>query len=151
MISNQDKKVKSSNIHFQRDEGILQSKNCSNHTFSPDLTLALCELIWLLQFIHSNVVYYLDKDVTRDLHSCMAECNVWFGVCPVCCSLSLVTGDTLCRPGRALIAPCSYVKPLAAMCGSSIISCSSRGIMNRVSIIWGVAHIKSRTLWITES
>ena len=58
-----------------------------------------------------------------DFHCCMAERKVWFGIIMECWNLSFVTGDTLCFSCHALIALCSYVKPSAAMYGSSITSC----------------------------
>lgn len=63
----------------------------------------------------------------------MAERNVWFGVNTKLFSLSLVNGDTLCFLIHALIARYSYVKPSAATCGSSMISCIMHNMMHEVN------------------
>lgn len=66
--------------------------------------------------------YPVPQNETLDLHSSMAERSIWFGVSIFVCSLTFVTGDTSCLSSHVLIAMCSYVKPSAAICGSSIIS-----------------------------
>lgn len=72
------------------------------------------------------------QNVACDLHSCMADRNVWFGVMKACGSSRLVTGETLCFSSQAFIAMYSYVKPSAATYGSSITSCITQEMLLKV-------------------